>query len=291
MNTLVINRTQDTERFNFQQQQLSNLDLPFDFVVAVEKDSLTDEMRAMYPGAWQRPLRDGEIACNLSHLKCWQTVAAQSKPMLILEDDAVICDHIKGVLKKLQDTKKYNYISLEVRTRAKFISKTNTQLLDAYTLHDLIYDKGGAAGYILWPEGAKMLVQHIETKGLAPADALIAECKDLTHGQVRPAPILQLDVCPLHKLPQLSDPSSVIRNDTVAPTSTSENKNLICQSPTPKADSFGYYLQCKKNRVLAQANIFFTTYVRSIFSSDIEQSNVGINTGDFKIYQEITPSE
>jgi glycosyl transferase family 25 len=59
----------------------------------------------------------------------------------------------------------------------------------------LYQDRTGAAGYILWPSGAKKLIQCEDQKGIALADAHITACHNLIAYQVEPSPIIQLDHC------------------------------------------------------------------------------------------------
>jgi len=55
-------------------------------------------------------------------------------------------------------------------------------------------DTTGAAGYLLWPSGAKKLLECEANKGLALADAQIYNCRSLRSFQVEPSPIIQLDM-------------------------------------------------------------------------------------------------
>jgi glycosyl transferase family 25 len=60
-------------------------------------------------------------------------------------------------------------------------------------LFRLYQDRAGAAGYILWPQGAKKLLQCEQKKGIALADAHITDCHNIKAYQVEPTPIIQLD--------------------------------------------------------------------------------------------------
>jgi glycosyl transferase family 25 len=59
----------------------------------------------------------------------------------------------------------------------------------------LYQDRTGAAGYILWPSGAKKLIQFEKNKGIGLADAHITSCNSIMAFQVEPSPIIQLDQC------------------------------------------------------------------------------------------------
>ena len=68
-------------------------------VKAVDGAALTEEQikHANLRPNWRDPFRNrrmtkGEYGCFMSHVHCWEIVAAQDDPVLILEDDAVFTD-------------------------------------------------------------------------------------------------------------------------------------------------------------------------------------------------------
>ena len=128
MKTLVINRTKDTVRYQFQSEQLKRLGMDFERITATEVDTLTDRQKEDYQDNWQRPLRQTEIACTLSHHQCWQKIADTGETHFIIEDDAYMSNHTKAILDQLSDDKEFDIISLETRDRDKFISKSQFTL-------------------------------------------------------------------------------------------------------------------------------------------------------------------
>jgi len=84
----------------------------------------------------------------------------------------------------------------------------NSKLLRLYQ------DRTGAAGYILWPSGAKKLIQFEKNKGIGLADAHITSCHSLMAFQVEPSPIIQLDQCKGYGV--IHNYSNVISKSTVS---------------------------------------------------------------------------
>jgi glycosyl transferase family 25 len=73
-------------------------------------------------------------------------------------------------------------------------------------------DRTGAAGYVLWPTGAKKLIEHENKHGIGLADAHIVACYDLVGYQVEPAVIIQLDQCKNYQITPPIETDSHILN-------------------------------------------------------------------------------
>jgi len=195
MDILIINLPNAKKRRDFQQKQLSKLGLNFKFLNATSTSDINAETYKQHSQDWQRPLKKTEIACYYSHRHAWDRIIHSNKPTLILEDDALLSKCIPELLKNLSNKKIADLINLENRGRKKFISKTGESIACNSKLLKLYQDRTGAAGYILWPSGAKKLIQHEKSKGIALADAHITACNNLNSYQVEPSPIIQLDHC------------------------------------------------------------------------------------------------
>ncbi len=195
MDILIISLTNAEERRNFQQEQLSKLGLDFRFLDATSTNNIDKTTYKQHYKDWQRPLKETEVACYYSHRHAWDRVIQSNKPVLILEDDALLSKCIPSLLKDLSDKKNTDLINLENRGRKKFISRSGEAITCGSKLLKLYQDRTGAAGYILWPSGAKKLIQCEKRKGIALADAHITACNNLNSYQVEPSPIIQLDHC------------------------------------------------------------------------------------------------
>ena len=94
-------------------ERLAKHDFDFKRVDAIDGTKLTQEQikHANMRPNWRDPFRNrrmtkGEYGCFMSHVHCWEIVAAQDDPVLILEDDAVFTDHYDeaALKKKLEES-------------------------------------------------------------------------------------------------------------------------------------------------------------------------------------------
>ncbi len=195
IHALVINLDCSKERFDFQKQQLQVLDIHFERIPAVDSDELDEGTYAEHANNWERPLRRTEVACALSHIIAWKTILKKQLPCLILEDDALLSSYTKSILEALASRNEFDCVNFETRARRKWVSKKKSHLTGGFHLSQLIQDKSGAAAYVLWPSGAKLLLKWIDRQGVGLADATLALGPRLKHGQIEPAAAIQMDCC------------------------------------------------------------------------------------------------
>jgi len=194
MTILIISLTGAKQRREFQIQQLSALNLEFKFLDATSVDDVDETIYKQYFQDWQRPLKTTEVACYFSHQHAWKEVIQSNQPALILEDDVLLSKCVPELLADLIDRKGVDLINFENRGRKKFVSRSSENIACNSKLLRLYLDTTGAAGYLLWPSGAKKLLECEANKGLALADAQIYNCRSLKSFQVEPSPIIQLDM-------------------------------------------------------------------------------------------------
>ena len=214
MNIFVISLPGAVERRQFQKQQLFELGLDYEILNAISIDDINDEIYKKHYFDWQRPLRNTEVACYFSHRSAWQEIINNNMPARILEDDALLSQYVPELLKSFTNKKNVDLINLEVRSRKKFISKIGQDTACNSKLFRLYLDRTGAAGYILWPPGAKKLLQYERENGIALADAQIANCNTLVSSQIEPAHVIQLDQCNYYGIPKTH--SDAIQMSTVS---------------------------------------------------------------------------
>ena len=203
MNIFVINLSGDVERRQFQKQQLFDLGLDYKILNAKSIDDINKETYKKHYYDWQRPLRNTEVACYFSHKSAWNKVIKTDQPALILEDDALLSKCVPELLKSFTNKKNVDFINLEVAGRKKWISKIGQDTACNSKLFRLYQDRNGAAGYILWPSGAKKLLQYELENGIAIADAQIASCNTLLSYQIEPAAMIQLCQCNNYDIPNI----------------------------------------------------------------------------------------
>jgi len=246
MNVLVINLKSSTDRLKFQKTQLESLGIDYAIIEAVDASQLNEKFYQKKSMTWERPLRRSELACCLSHASAWDRVIKENKPYLILEDDAILHKDTPSALNALGDKHNFDCVNLETRNRKKILSKTRIPLLKDYSLSQIFYNKSGAAAYLLWPNGAKILYRYYKKNGAALADAILANCDHFKHFQIEPALAIQIDCCAVYNI--------------APPIETASN---ISQQPKPTSNN---QLMFAFRRLKAQAKILFKQLI-TLFSS------------------------
>lgn len=214
MEILIINLKNSTERLNFQYAQFSRLGIHFERVEAISVQNISEDEYQALAFDWQRPLRKVEVACFLSHKRAWEMVLQKQKPCLILEDDAVLARHLPELLAEIEmhPLSDVDLINLEVRSRKKIVSKSASISFENIQtrLFELFQDRTGAAGYILFPSGAKKLLERLSLTAPAIADGFIFSSYELKMLQVEPAAIIQEDQMAIYGLVPQEQFESVI---------------------------------------------------------------------------------
>jgi len=215
MKALVINLESATERMTFQIQQLNSLKIPFQRLAAYEIDNVHNIIYQRNYKTWQRPMSISEVSCFFSHKNAWDLIIKENQAMLILEDDALLSQNLPNILEEISILKNIDYINLEERKkRKKLLANSSIQEFCNSNLIRLYQGRSGAAAYILWPSGAKKLLQQMNNKGIGIADKFINENYLLNAYQLEPAPVIQLDQCKLYGLESPFDVNSSINKKT-----------------------------------------------------------------------------
>ena len=211
MKIFVINLPSAIERRQFQEAQLSKLGLDYEVLNATSTNDINKTTYEKHYYDWERPLRDVEVACYYSHRSTWQRVIDDNQPALILEDDALLSKHSAEVLEALAGFTNADLVQLEVRSRKKLVEKKSIKITSKFKLRRLYQDRTGAAGYVLWPSGARKLLKYEKNHGIGLADAHIATCYNLTGYQIEPAVIIQLDQCENYQIkPPINTDSHIL---------------------------------------------------------------------------------
>ena len=209
----VINLPKDLIRREFQETQLNRLGLDYEVVDAISINDIEPSIYKKHENDWQRPLRNVEVACYYSHQSLWKKIIETNEPALILEDDALLSKCVPDILNYLSTLENVDYVNLEVRGRKKLVANQGIKIpLCQSQIHRLYLDRTGAAGYVLYPSGAKKLLELESNRGIGLADAQITACYELIGYQVEPAPIIQLDQCEKYNI---SSPIEVKSNISI----------------------------------------------------------------------------
>ena len=189
----------------FQQEQMQALGLNWERLEAVTPQTLGVPAEDPRWQRWQRPLRAVEVAILASHIMAWERVIAANSPQLIVEDDVMLAAEVPTFLQQLENEVRIDHVTLEVRNQRKLVGNRHPN----QPMRRLYQDRSGAAAYVLWPSGARMLRSRAAVRP-ALADALIASVYELNSWQADPALAIQLDKCDAYGIaPPLITTSSV----------------------------------------------------------------------------------
>ena len=176
MHIHVINLVRSTDRRAFMQAQLDPLGLPYSFFDASDARAPEFAQRNRYneAAALQRTgqtLSLGECGCFSSHHRLWQHCVDTQQPLVVMEDDVVVCD---SLVDALQDVARH----IEQRRFIRLCGLWDCRYDPVQPLSGprrvVRYRKGpmGAQCYALSPAGAQALLQHANT-WVEPVDRYI----------------------------------------------------------------------------------------------------------------------
>ena len=217
MKVFVINLDEQAERMDFQTKQLNALELSFERVPAVQIKDKTDPRYTQYAKSWRQLMSTSEVSCFLSHYQIWKKIDEGQSPALILEDDAWLSVDINETLMQIQELEKADYINLEVTgsNRKRLVAKKPSQQLEHVNIFRLYQGRSGAGGYILWPAGARKLLNKEKSGRIELTDKFINSCYSLKAYLAEPAQIIQLDQCEQHGLEPPIVASTTIRRQSL----------------------------------------------------------------------------
>lgn len=202
-------------RRTFQEAQAIRQGFVPNWQPALGVDDFSNEVFLQHAFSWQRPLKKTEVGCFLSHLQLWQRIAASHGPAVVLEDDALLSEQWYQDIIALAKVRNVDYICLETWNK-KVLGKHWD--LGGLQLRRLYLNSAGAAGYMLWPSGAKILVDRYKEKGAGLADAFMNEVYQWRAWQLIPANVVQMMVAPQFGLdPPMHTESFIAREKTASP--------------------------------------------------------------------------
>jgi glycosyl transferase, family 25 len=194
MRAVFINLDRASERRAFMEGQGARLGLALERVRAVETGDISPEVEAQLNGRWERRLSAPELGCFLSHHGLWREIAAGAGPVLVLEDDAVLSRRIGAALPVLTGFEGADFLNLESFDRKRFAARRAQDLGDGIAVRRMYRDKSGSAAYLLWPSGARKLVERTQRRGAAPVDAFLHGFAGLASWQTEPALAVQAHI-------------------------------------------------------------------------------------------------
>ena len=190
---VLINLDRATERLSFQQAQFKVIGLDFTRVPAVEGAEIDDAYYKRMSATGARLITRNEMGCLLSHAACWRHCVATGRPIVVLEDDAVLDLRFGDVVAAVQGRaiEENLFVNLEFGRQKLLGRKIEDVLAGVFSLDELVYSGGGAAGYLLTPDIARRLLNLSERRSYI-ADTHINRIAGIKYAQVNPAVVMQL---------------------------------------------------------------------------------------------------
>ncbi len=198
------------QRRSYQECQSKKLGFEPIWLKAFGIDDFSDDIYLQHAFDWQRPLLKTEVGCFLSHLEVWKKIANSDFPSVVLEDDVVLTSSSIQTFKELFTYENADIINLEA-TGKKHVSYACEH--NSLLLRKLILNSSGAGAYMLWPSGAKKLINNYQSKGAALADVFINESRSLSSWQIVPAVVIQQCMLPYYDLPEVKEGVSQIARE------------------------------------------------------------------------------
>lgn len=190
--TVLINLDARPDRLEYQQKLAERHSLHFERLSAVTGADVSDREYAELAFGWLRPASRNEVACFLSHQLAWRLAAERDTPTLILEDDVVYDHSLIELLGSLPSTDEPTHWNLEAGYKRKLLSTHPAERLGRFRGYAIHLDRGGAAGYVITPAAARLLIRQPRARNAAPPDHYLHGFPGIRHVQVEPAPVTQL---------------------------------------------------------------------------------------------------
>ncbi|OHV81585.1 glycosyltransferase family 25 protein [Rhizobium sp. LCM 4573] len=172
MQILVINLDRSTDRWRHMQDQFAKLGLACERIPAI--DGRQSGAIPLQSGQW-RFLKPTEIACFLSHGKCWEYfLEGNSEYAAVFEDDIYLSDNAADILSgRMAIPRDIGILKLETFASPVRLSKHSLHSWEGYDIHRLHSSHFGAAGYIMSRRAAEIIVSLSRQGTLDPVDTFL----------------------------------------------------------------------------------------------------------------------
>ena len=173
MRCLVINLDRSPERLTHIGSQFSILGLNFDRVAAVDGRELDDAVLTMQPASkqWKR-MNKAEIACFMSHRKCWAIIAEGSDAYgAVIEDDVFFSPGAAHALSSAAwIPAEVGLLKIETFRQKVFLSRARVLADAGRSIHGLRGCHVGTGGYVISQGYAKRLLELSQDAFPCPVD-------------------------------------------------------------------------------------------------------------------------
>ncbi len=177
MHVYYINLAHRTDRRAFMEKQFTGLGLAATRVEALTPIDLSDRQRRATAGGGM----EGALCCVLSHRRAiGDFVASTAAWALILEDDAVLSGSLPAFLTAFETTPPVAaVVRIEAATRFHLTISRGYSEIGRFRLHRYTGWDLGAAGYVISRQGAHMVLNTPEPRGLDMDELLFHDVNPL----------------------------------------------------------------------------------------------------------------
>ena len=163
MRVLLINLDRHTERRDWMNEHLAERRIAYERVDAVDAGSISSTLMETVDKSCvgESKFTSGEVACNLSHKKCWEIIAqGEDDYGCVLEDDLQLSEDAASFL----SSSEWIPADADIIKIETFAEPVFCQLWGSIPVHDhrlrrLIGHHLGSAGYILSKKAARRLLE------------------------------------------------------------------------------------------------------------------------------------
>ncbi len=157
----IVSLKQEIKRRKHIESQFTDLNIPFKFFDAVDKNSLPQVLNKHLLSFNNHSLTTGEKGCFYSHYLLWQKMLNENLPYMVIgEDDMVISNKLNQMLFNLDDIMdKCDILKFETMELVTLITEEKITILESSGLkiQRLNYAHLGTAGYVITNKMAKQL--------------------------------------------------------------------------------------------------------------------------------------
>lgn len=192
MDILIISMPGATARRRFQTEQMARLQLPFRFLDAFDAARLSETDCQRAADSWPSPTLRQDVACFHAHRLAWEAVITSGRQTLILEDDAVLSEDCREILRLIaaRDEDWNVAYDLEFVPERHLLATSTRWQSEMAVARRIFQNRLGLASYVIGPEIARRMREDTQTYGLV--DAVFWSRPWLRSYQIEPAPAIQL---------------------------------------------------------------------------------------------------
>lgn len=159
-------------------QQLQLLGVPYEFFNAIHGaqnpdhplfKKYNDKKRALLRGA-NASLKPGQLGCFASHYLLWKECVEGAKPIIVLEDDAILLPTFLSFIENSANfANHYGLVWMQPSRKIANQAGYSLEKIGPFTVKKFAKGFSGATGYLITPQAAQTFMNHT-AEWLYPVD-------------------------------------------------------------------------------------------------------------------------